>query len=172
VIYTFLVVVAFLGLVVQNTLFTGYFLQYFRPDCVLGVTLFSGFHLSRFPGLLLSFSLGYVADVLSGTPDGWNAFFMTLVFFLTHGLGSQIFLKGIWTRMVTVILFATLKGPCSLMVLKAAGYHVSLSLTLLFHWLGEALATVLFTLLLFYVMYHIQRMDLSFSVGREKHPHP
>jgi type IV secretory pathway TrbD component len=170
--YLFLALTAFLGLVLQGTLFSGPLSQYLRPDCVLAVTLYSGFHLRRLPGLALVSVVGCLADALSGMPDGWAWLFALATYGLAQWLRSQLLATGTWTLTITALFFAAMRDPLFLAVMRAAGRHISGSPAALLRSATEAASTVAITIALTRLMGWLRGKDLTFPPGRDRRPLP
>lgn len=83
-------------LVAQATLAALVHVHPFSPDLLLPIAIFLG--VSTDPGLVrgavLSFVLGYVLDLFTGSPMGLFTFLMVAVFLVARGAGLSLVMRG------------------------------------------------------------------------------
>ncbi len=166
--HLFLGLVAFLGLVVQGTFFAGPISHYVRPDCVLVVSVYCGFHMTRLSGLVLVYLVGFIADSLSGMPEGWNVFFAVMAYGVTQWLRSQLLASGVVTQLTTTFFFTAVRDPLFLVLMRIIGYPMDDARISLLCLVGETSATVLATLLLIKTMRWIQWKEVRFPFGKKR----
>ena len=108
-IYLLVLLFAILGSLLQGTLLRTWLPPFFAPDPILLLVLYVSLALSFGRGLVLSFTLGLLADILSGAPQGWHALLALLWFVLNKWVLSRVYLKHSPTAFGLFFLDAVLK---------------------------------------------------------------
>jgi len=140
------------GAFLQSTFFRDLFLLDFVPDIMLLFALYASLSFPFGRGIILCFSLGLVADLFSGAPQGWNAFFYILLFVLIKGIQARIFLKGVRGAFALLLLAFSLKLPYFIFLTTVFGFSFPGFKETILIWLGELFASILLMPFLFYII--------------------
>src|SRR3989304_5826301 len=81
-----------------------------RPNLVLVIVIYAGQFYPPITGLLLSFTLGYFLDLLSGGLIGLNAFSLVSVCYLTVAFSNRIAVQNSLSQLSTVFSFYLIYG--------------------------------------------------------------
>lgn len=91
-----LVLLGFGLLVLEGALSTVFSLAPFSPNLILPIVIFLGVapdvHIVR--GIVVSFLLGYLLDLLTGNPMSVETFVSVAMFLASRGAGLRLFLRG------------------------------------------------------------------------------
>ena len=147
-ILTFLV--ALVMLILQSTLVQAVLPPYLLPDPILLLVLFLSVWFPTGRGLLTSFSLGLLADLMSGAPEGWNTFFAVMIFAMNRWIQGRVVLGRSQSTLSLFLLDFGLKLPY--IFITRADSVMSFTRDILPVWLGEALASLLLMPVLFGVL--------------------
>jgi rod shape-determining protein MreD len=112
----------FLGilfLTLQTTLLPSLPVQRIRPDIVLILILYWGLTYPPVQGGILSFFLGYLMDLFSGSSFGLYTFSRPLLFYLAELFKGRLYLEGALSQFLFVFFFALFEGFLILTLLSA-----------------------------------------------------
>lgn len=144
-----LLLIAAAGCLIQSALIRGSPLGLFTPDTALVLVISASLALPFFRGLLTAFSLGLIADLASGFPEGANAVFTTVVFLLGKGIQARMFLRGPVVAGGLLVLALALKPLLFACLLPSLRGPWLLKPAIWTAWLGEFAGTVVWAPLLF-----------------------
>ncbi|MBC7174199.1 MAG: hypothetical protein H5U40_17275 [Polyangiaceae bacterium] len=91
-----LVLLGFVLLVVESTVSTVIAPGPFAPNLILPIVIFLGVapDVSVVRGVVVSFVLGYLLDLLTGNPMSLETFVLVATFLVSRGAGLRLFLRG------------------------------------------------------------------------------
>ena len=128
-------------LLLQSTVLRQCLPAWILPDPILLLVLYVSIWFPTGRGLLTSFALGLLADLLSGAPEGWNALFTTCVFALNRWVQARVFLGRSRSSLWLFLLDFGLKLPY--IAVMQAFWGASFSRKIFPLWLGESLGSIL-----------------------------
>jgi rod shape-determining protein MreD len=158
--YLVLLLLGMTATLLQSTLLRDVLPPYLVPDPALLLVLFASLSFPFGRGLIISFFLGLLTDLLSGAPLGWNALFALGVFAMNKGILARIFLKRSRSALGLFLLDFSMKLPYLAILDHLFGFAVPSYSRLFIIWSGELLASLLLMPFLFHL--------LSASLGFEK----
>jgi rod shape-determining protein MreD len=133
-----------LGLLLAQALAPDTLPEWVRPDFVLVFALAMGLRSAPLQGLALAFGLGFVVDVLSGSPPGLFALLRGTACALTRLFDRALYLRAPLPWAAYVCGYALFDGLLMALVFHLFAPEGALSLTtLLTRAPGQALATAL-----------------------------
>jgi rod shape-determining protein MreD len=163
-----LVLLGFVILVLAGAVSTVFSLGPFAPNLILPMVIFLGVapDVSIVRGVIVSFLLGYLLDLLTGNPMSLETFLCVATFLVARGAGLRLFLRGPAFQVGLTFLATLVAGGASL-ALRAlfesqppfAVHTATETLTTL---VGPAVATALMAPFVFGLA---QRVD-GMSAGR------
>ncbi len=115
----FIILLGFLLVVIQTTLFSFFPLNLLKVYFLLILTIYVGFYRSPFKGIILSFILGSILDVFSGNPAGLFAFLRVLSCSLSKVLSRKIFLGGVLLQAGVVFTLCIVDSLAMVILMKA-----------------------------------------------------
>ena len=158
-------------LVVQGTLATALPIDPFAPNLLLQMALFLGVspdvHVVR--GVVITFVLGYLLDLLSGNPMSLATFVLVATFLVARGAGVRLFLRGPAFQVVLTFVAALLTGGAAL-TLRAVfepppPFTVETHLRVSWDLFGLAVATAITAPIVFTL---VRRIDAMSSTRRDE----
>jgi len=164
--YLVLFLIGMCAALLQSTLLRDVLPPVLIPDPMLLLVLFASL---RFPfgrGLVASFGLGLLADLLSGAPQGMNALFALCVFTVNKGILSRIFLKPSRSAAGLFLLDFSLKLPYRGLLDALFGIPTPSTSGLVLLWSGEMLTS----LLLMPLFFRLLSASLGLETIRFVHP--
>jgi rod shape-determining protein MreD len=150
--YLIVLLLGILAAVLQSTLLRALLPPDFVPDVILLIVLYGSLLFPLGKGLLASFTLGLLADLFSGAPEGLNALFAIVVFSLSKAVQARVFMRGsraIWTLL---LLAFGLKIPYYALLYIVFGFHFPYARDAVLVWLGEFVSSLLLMPALFYMI--------------------
>ena len=144
--------VGMLAALLQSTLFRALFPQSFVPDILLLLVLYGSLLFPFGKGLVLSFTLGLLSDLFSGSPEGLNALFSILLFVVSKGIQARVFVKGFQAIWGLTILAFVLKIPYYALLALLFGLHFPTGREAVLIWMGEFVSSLLLMPPLFYAV--------------------
>jgi rod shape-determining protein MreD len=100
--YLVLLLIGMTATLLQSTLLRDLLPAYLVPDPLLLMVLFASLSFPFGRGLLVSFFLGLLTDLLSGAPQGWNALFALCIFTVNKGILARILPQAIPVRVRSI----------------------------------------------------------------------
>jgi rod shape-determining protein MreD len=164
---TALVAFGFGLLIVQSTLATVLPIGPFAPSLLLPMVIFLGVspdvHVVR--GVVISFVLGYLLDLLSGNPMSLSTFVLVATFLVARGAGVRLFLRGPAFQIALTFL-ATLVAGGAAMTLRAVfekppPFPVTTDFRVARELFGLAVATAIMAPLVFALVRRIDAMSTT-----------
>jgi rod shape-determining protein MreD len=164
---TALVAFGFGLLVVQSALGTVLPIHPFAPNLLLPMVIFLGVspdvHVVR--GVIISFLLGYLLDLLSGNPMSLATFVLVATFLVARGAGLRLFLRGPAFQVVLTFVATFVAGGVAL-TLRAVfepppPFTVPATFRVLPELLGLSVATAVFAPLVFAAVSRIDAMSTT-----------
>ncbi|MEW6441895.1 MAG: rod shape-determining protein MreD [bacterium] len=158
-----------LGILLRSTLFRSGLLHYFAPDTTLLIVLYATGWFPYVRGLILSLSIGLLADLFSGAPEGWNATYACLVFILGKGIQARLYLT--WPRASIGLFVAAcvLKLPVLALLSSVGAIAFPVQRELIRLWAGECVATLLLMPLVFLLLSKSLDLERLPSTRKAKH---
>ncbi len=120
----FIILLGFVLVVIQTTLFSFFPLNFLKVDFLLILTIYVGFYRPPFRGIFLAFLLGSILDVFSGSPAGIFAFLRVLSCSLSKALSRKIFLDGVLLQIGGVFILSIVDSLAMVVLMKA--FHLGL----------------------------------------------
>jgi len=112
-----LIFVVFVTIILKTTILGGFAIKGVKPDIVLIIIIiFSNFS-GSFKGELLGFFSGFLEDLLSMSPLGFNAFINSIIGFLSGITVGKIFLNPLIITVFLVFFGTLLKSVLSFFLL-------------------------------------------------------
>lgn len=136
----------------QITLLRNVLPSFLVPDPILLLVLYVSLSFPLGRGVAVCFSLGLLADLMSGAPEGWNAIFALMVFLTNKGIQARIYLKHSPTGFGLFLLDSVLKLPYIIFIKMILGFPLPPLRTCTIVWLGEFFSTLLLMPVLFYLL--------------------
>jgi rod shape-determining protein MreD len=124
----------------------------FVPDIILLLVLFSSLLFPVGKGLVLGFSLGLLADLFSGAPEGLNALFAITLFILSKAVQARVFMRGSRAIWSLVLLAFGFKIPYYALMSFVFGFQFPYARDAILVWLGEFVASLVLMPALFYAV--------------------
>ena len=150
--YLILFLFGILGALLQSTLLRAWMPAYLIPDLLLLLVLYVSLSLPFGRGIIVSFTLGFLADYLSGAPEGWHAPFFISIFAINKGIQSRIFLKGSRTPLGLFLFDFILKLPYLAILRIMFGFQLPPPGKLATVWLGEVFISLLLMPFIFFLL--------------------
>ena len=144
----------------QSTLLRDILPPYMIPDPSLLIVLFVSLSFPFGRGLVVSFFLGFLTDLLSGAPEGWNTLFAVCIFALNKGILSRILAKYSRSAFGLFLLDFILKLPYMLILATLFRFPIPSYDKLIRVWAGELFTSLVLMPFLFAL--------LSASMGVQK----
>ena len=143
----------FLGLViisVQSTILHNFQYSAVTPDLTLIFVIYLGIFYGQIGGILLSFFLGYMLDIVSGSPFGVYTLLRIVIFILTKQATKNFYFGGILPQLSFVFLLSILDGILLVLVLYLSGSVVILGSLAIKIVMIQTFLTVIVSPVLFY----------------------
>lgn len=150
--YLIVLLLGILAALLQTTLLCVLLPPDFVPDIILLFVLYGSLLFPIGKGLVLCFTLGLLADLFSGAPEGLNALFAILVFSLSKALQARVFIGGSRALWALLLLAFAAKIPYYALLYILFGFAFPYARDAVLVWLGEFLSSLLTMPLLFYVI--------------------
>jgi rod shape-determining protein MreD len=92
------------------------------PSLTLPLIVFMGVHeYSPARGAAVAFAIGYLSDIVAGTPVGLYTFTSVVVFVLARGAGVRLAAQATWMQVLLAIGFAAAQSLLVLLLLAIFG---------------------------------------------------
>ena len=104
------IIVMFLFVLLQTTLFRKFPENFIYPDIALIILVFFSINRGVTDGLVSGFVIGMAEDFLSLSPLGFNSFIKTTIGFIFGNFKGKIFLDPIFFPMLIVLIATLMKG--------------------------------------------------------------
>lgn len=133
----------------QSTLLQHLLPAFLLPDPTLLLVLFASITFPFGSGLAASFLIGLLADLLSGSPEGWNTLFALCIFLVNRSILARVFVKRSRSTLGLFLLDVALKLPCLLLVSTLSGIPLPSPEWMVILWSGECVSSLLLMPVLF-----------------------
>lgn len=115
----FIVLFAFILLILQSTFAHLLPWDMFVPSLGLPIVLYMGLHdFNAARGALISFAVGYLTDVFAGSPMGLHTLVTVAIFLISRVAALRLFLQG-WIFEIVLTLLLTLVSSVLILGLRA-----------------------------------------------------
>ena len=146
-----LVLLLFISLILQVTVFSHLKIFGIKPDLILIIVLAIGFFRGSYQGMSFGFLGGFLEDVFSSAGLGTNALSKVLCGFLVSFVGKKVY-ENIGTQAVIIVTFSILDRIITLIILFLSSGTFSMSLSLIPQTIVYALYNLILGLLAFPLM--------------------
>jgi rod shape-determining protein MreD len=116
--YLFLPLFSFLFVVLQTTVFEVLFLNWISVEVSLILVIYAGFHMDVLKGGLLSFSLGFFLDIITGSVTGLYIMLYLSIFFISMLVSLRVYAEKALFIMAYVLVCALFECWVVLMFFK------------------------------------------------------
>jgi len=144
-----LLLIGMTAALLQSTLFPHVLPASLIPDTALLLVLFASLSFPFGRGLIASFLLGLLNDLLSGAPQGWNTVFFLAVFLLNRSILARVFLRRSRTPFGLFLLDFFLKLPYLALLCALSVFTPPPLERVLAGWSGECLSSLVLMPVLF-----------------------
>lgn len=152
--YFLLFFTAFLGIVLQDTVFNVISVAEGKPDFVLIIIVFFALFYGNIHGGMLGLVFGLMEDLMTGRFIGMNAICKGLVGFLAGMLSERMYKNNFFIPMATVVVCTFLQAVFYLICSVIIGLNIE-GMRLLMVSIADAVYNMVFSPFFYAVFYHV-----------------
>ncbi|MBE9532123.1 MAG: rod shape-determining protein MreD [Proteobacteria bacterium] len=95
------------------------------PDIPLIIVFFMAYNGASIKGVILSFIIGYLDDVLNGSIIGTTSFTLVFIYAATHVLSQRMHFSNVSTKVFGCAVAALIKAVLSFIIWRSVSHEVS-----------------------------------------------
>ncbi len=162
--YALLFFTAFIGIVLQDTVFNVISIAEGKPDFVLILVVFYALFRGHIHGGLLGMAFGLMEDLMTGRFIGLNAICKGLTGFIIGLFSERLYKNNFFIPVVTVVVATFLQGIIYVICSAIIGLNLE-GARLMMVSISDAVYNIVFSPFFYVIFYHFHTADGEESYG-------